>query len=102
MSRRPYDSARFQLLDRITRRLVGCRTADPTTRSAVAVLTASASPARADRLAPGPGEPSALVERLAAWALHRADDAAVARARAVLDEQLDELRSPTVGGTARS
>lgn len=84
---RPLDDARFALLDRLWQRLhdAGPMT-DEATRRAVAELTTSAAPHRADRLRPRPDEPAVLVERLAVWALHRADDEAVARAGHVLDE----------------
>lgn len=79
------DDARFALADRIARRVTGSTPADPATRAAVSELTASADPGRAERLAVRAGEPGALVERLAVWALHRAADDAVVRAGRILD-----------------
>lgn len=78
------DQSRFSLAATVAGRVAGRRTADPVTRRAVAVLTASADPARADRLAPRPDEPAPLVERLAVWALPRASDDAVAHATCIL------------------
>lgn len=83
--RHPLDTPHLALLDRLVRRLADDGRADAVTRAAVDVLTASASPDRADRLAVGPTEAPALVERLAAWALGRASIDAVARAERVLD-----------------
>lgn len=85
---RTMDSPRFALADRIARRVMGQTPVDAATREAVTLLTASADPGRAERLAVRPGEPGPLVERLAVWALHRAPDDAVARADQILDEGL--------------
>lgn len=85
-SRQVLDRPRFTLASAVARRLAGRRTADPLTLEVVAVLTAAADPARADRLRPRANEPAPLVERLMTWALHRADDDAVARAIAMLDD----------------
>lgn len=86
LASRPLDSPRFALADRIARRVMGQAPVDLATREAVSLLTASADPERAERLAVRPGEPGALVERLAVWALHRAPDAAVALADQILDD----------------
>ena len=61
-------------------------TAPPEALAAVTLLTASADPRRADRLRPGAGEPAALVERLAVWALHRVDAGTVLLAHELLLE----------------
>ena len=82
------DAARFRLASRVAAPLVGQTRADDATLAAVAILTADADPARADRLRPRAGEPAPLVERLAMWALPRASDGAVARAHEVLDPNL--------------
>ncbi len=84
-SRQVLDHPRFALAAAVARRLAGRRVADPLTLQAVAVLTASADPARAERLRPRANEPAPLVERLMVWALPLADDDAVRRAAAVLD-----------------
>lgn len=88
LASRTMDSPRFALADRIARRVMGQTPVDAATREAVTVLTASADPGRAERLAVRPGEPGPLVERLAVWALHRASDEAVTRADQILDEGL--------------
>lgn len=88
LASRTMDSPRFALADRIARRVMGQTPVDAPTREAVTLLTASADPGRAERLAVRPGEPGPLVERLAVWALHRASDDAVARADQILDEGL--------------
>jgi hypothetical protein len=93
------DRPRFALLAGIATRLAAAPSVDGSVLDAVAVLTADADPERAARLAPGPGEPPALVERLAVWALHRASDEAVATAGAVLG-RLPEDRSPAPAGPA--
>lgn len=82
---RPLDNPRLALADRIARRLIGRSRVDTATREAVTLLTASADPGRAERLAVRPGEPGPLVERLAVWALRRVPDDAVARAERILD-----------------
>ena len=74
----------FVLLDRIVQRLADGEV-DETTRRAVTALTTAADPARADRLAVRPGEPAPLVERLAVWALRRADAEAMRAAHQLLD-----------------
>lgn len=86
LASRPLDSPRFALADRIARRVMGQTPVDPATREAVSLLTASADPDRAERLAIRPGEPGVLVERLAVWALHRVPDDAVALAGQILDD----------------
>lgn len=82
----PHDlgPAHFQYLLALVRRLEA-RGVDATVRASVDRLTADAVPDRAARLAVRPSEPAVLVERLAAWALHRASDAALAEARALLE-----------------
>lgn len=85
LAARPLDDPRLALADRIARRVMGQSAVDPATRDAVSLLTASADPDRAGRLAVRPGELGPLVERLAVWALHRAPDEAVARAEQILD-----------------
>lgn len=82
---RTMDTEHFALLDRISQRMADRRQVDDVTRVAVTLLTAAADPQRADRLAVQPGEPPALVERLAVWALRRAPDDAVSRAAQILD-----------------
>lgn len=77
-------AAGFALLGTLARHLDGRRTAPASVRRSVAVLTAAADPGRAERLAPRPAEPAALVLRLATWALRQVDDEAVAAARAAL------------------
>jgi hypothetical protein len=84
-ARHPLDTPHFALLDMIATRLAGRRVVDEVTRQAVTILTTDADPDRADRLAIRPGEPAPLVERMAAWALARATDAAVEQARRVLE-----------------
>lgn len=70
------DTTRFDLLDRIVGRLRQGEV-DDATRRTVSLLAAVADPDRARRLAVGAGEPAALVERLAVWALRRVDDETV-------------------------
>lgn len=93
------DHQRFTLADAITRRLDGRDVADDLTLDAVAALTSSAAPERAERLAPGPAEPAVVIERLAVWALRRADDATVADVASMLGARvvLDHTPTTTVG-----
>lgn len=93
MSARTLQDRHFALLDTLVRRMADTDGVDETARRAVTALTASADPARADRLAVRPGEPAVLVERLAAWALRRASDDAVARARRILDGHADVVHA---------
>lgn len=96
MAARPHhalDTPHFALLDTIARRLAGQCGADELTRYAVTVLTTDADPDRADRLAIRPGEPAALVERMATWALARATDDAVEEARGIL---VGEIVTPAI------
>lgn len=79
----------FPFLAELARRLDGRPTAPAEVLAAVALLTATADPERADRLRPGAAEPAALVERLAVWALHRVD-AGTARLAHELLLQADE------------
>lgn len=75
----------FRLLALLDHRCLGRRFAPPEVLEAVAVLTAAADPARAERLRPRPGEPPALIARLAVWALRQVDDRT---ARAALEALL--------------
>lgn len=96
------DQQRFALADTITRRLAGRDVADDRTRDAVIALTAAAAPERAAQLAPRPAEPAVLVERLAVWALRRADDATVADVASMLGVRVALGQQPTVPvGAAR-
>lgn len=87
----------FALLDRIVHRLAQGE-ADEATRRAVTALTTAADPRRADRLAVRPGEPGPLVERLAVWALRRADDDAMHAAHQLLDAPRPDPTDAPVGG----
>lgn len=77
--------AAFHLLSRLGRAAHHGDAVPEAVRRSVAVLTAAADPAHADRLRPRAGEPAVLVMRLASWALHRVDDAVVAAAARQLD-----------------
>ncbi|MBW3665602.1 MAG: hypothetical protein KY469_21105 [Actinobacteria bacterium] len=92
MSRKPHplDTPDFALLDRLVHRLGADGHVSDDVRRAVDLLTAAAAPERADRLAVRPGEPPAIVERLAVWALARTTDAAVATATGLLDDAMRE------------
>jgi hypothetical protein len=81
----PLETPHFALLDRLVQRMARHDRVDARTREAVSLLTATADPRGADRLAVRAGEPPVLVERLAVWALKRVDTDAVARAAAVLE-----------------
>lgn len=74
------------LLDALAGRLAGQTAPDSASLAAVTILTMAADPDRADRLRPGPGESTALVERLAAWALRRVDAPTVEHALRALHE----------------
>ena len=74
----------FPFLTELSARLRDRTTAPPEVLDAVALLTATADPDRALRLRPRSGEPAALVERLAVWALHRVDAGTVLLAHEVL------------------
>ncbi len=82
------DTPHFALLDRLVRRMADRGHADTLTRFVVDVLTSTADPHRADRLATRATEAPAMVERLAVWALQRVDAATVARASALLDDRV--------------
>jgi hypothetical protein len=75
------DDDRLALADRIARRLADTGRADPSTRRAVARLVASADVREPGRHTPRPDDAPVLLERLAVWALARADDDAVHDAR---------------------
>lgn len=77
----------FPLLAAVHARTDGATTTDADLRRAVTALVAAAAPARADRLAPRPGEHPALVARLAVWALRRVGPDAIAEATAALAGQ---------------
>lgn len=91
------DTPRIALLARLARRMHDGRVPDEV-RRAVDVLTSAADPVRADRLAVGPGEAAALVERLAVWALRRTTEDAVAAATGILDgvQRADGRRPPSL------
>lgn len=63
----------FPFMTQLSRQLKARSTASTEVLQAVGLLTATADPARAERLRPRAGEPPALIERLAVWALHRVD-----------------------------
>lgn len=94
----PLPDPAFGFLAELARRLDGQPTAPADALAAVALLTATADPSRADRLHPGAGEPAALVERLAVWALHRVDADTVVLAHHLLtaDAALAPLARPSV------
>lgn len=79
------EASRLALLQRLVRRMDAHGQVTDEVRRVVDLLTSVAAPDRADRLAVGTGEAPALVERLAAWALHRTSDQAVAHATQILD-----------------
>lgn len=80
----------FPFLADLTSRLDGRATATPDVLEAVALLTATADPRRADRLRPRPGEPAALVLRLAIWALRQVDAGTVLLAHSMLQQDSDQ------------
>jgi hypothetical protein len=87
----------FPFLADLSSRLEGRETATPDVLQAVALLTATADPERADRLRPRAGEPAALVLRLAAWALRQVDAGTVLLAHSML--QHDDAVTPTMQPT---
>lgn len=79
------DTSHLALLQRVVRRMEAQRQVTDEVRRIVDLLTSAADPDRADGLAVRTGEPPALVERLAVWALHHTTDQAVAHATEILD-----------------
>jgi hypothetical protein len=94
-------AAAFPFLSELSRVVRGHDHAPSGALAAVALLTASADPARAEALRPRPDEPPALVERLAVWALRQVDHDTIVLAHALLLDHINS-RSPEAPAPAAS
>ncbi|HUG86665.1 MAG TPA: hypothetical protein VMM13_19000 [Euzebya sp.] len=74
----------FRFLSQLSSQLDGRSSAPDDVLRAVGLLTATADPGRAARLRPRAGEPPALIQRLAVWALHRVDSDTIVLAHRLL------------------
>ena len=82
---RQFETADFRLLHAVRKRLGGRPVTDAGVLDALQRLAEAYDPQRADRLRVRPGEPAALVERLAAFLLRRVPAEAVTQAQRLLD-----------------